>query len=241
MGTTLIKPAAGRLFTMTTQNEFYRQFAPKHVIDLRDESDRIRVLVIDEHLVTLNGLVAGLSFEKDLAVVGFATSLQRGILLAKDLHPDIILLDLNLPDATGPRTTVESFKHASKARIIIFSAEARPLFIDAVLDLGARGYLLKSEAVAQVAKAIRSVAKENKVVLSDGLSRPNCKVTKSETEILKMLARGMKYEDIAERRQSSRATVRKQCELLQLKLALRSREELIACAVNSGYGMLELD
>jgi DNA-binding NarL/FixJ family response regulator len=227
---------------MTTQNEYHRQLASKYEeIQSSLAAKRISVLIVDDHLVTLNGLVAGLSFESDIVVAGFATSFQKGLALARQLRPDIIVLDLHLPDALGPRTTVEAFHQTAGARIIIFSAEARMPFINVVLEIGARGYLLKSEGIAQVAKAIRTVAKEDKIVLSEGLIPHDTKVTKSEAEILKMLARGMKYDDIAEHRQSSPATVRKQCELLLLKLALASREQLIAWAVRNGYGMLELD
>jgi len=77
--------------------------------------------------------------------------------------------------------------------------------------------------------------------LSESIISNEVKVTKSEQEVLKMLARGMKYDEIAERRKSSPATVRKQCELLLDKLYLDSRERLIAWAVQNGYGNLELD
>jgi two-component system nitrate/nitrite response regulator NarL len=226
---------------MTGLNEFQRQCSSEQQTELCSVSERIRILLIDQHVVSLDGLVAGLSFEKDIDVVGFATSFQKGRTLAKELLPEIILLDLQISDAGGPRAAIESLQRASRARIIIFSAEARAPFISAVLDMGVRGYLLKSEGVTQIARAIRSVARENKIVRSASLCNSSNRITKSEVEILKMLARGMKYDDIAAYRRSSPGTVRKQCELLLLKLNLTSREELIACAVNSGYGMLELD
>jgi DNA-binding NarL/FixJ family response regulator len=114
-------------------------------------------------------------------------------------------------------------------------------FIQTVLSMGVAGYLLKSENVGTVADAMRQVVSGKKPVLSSELVSGETKITKSEQEVLKMLARGMKYNDIAERRQASPATVRKQCELLLLKLGLESREQLIAWAVQSGYGNLELE
>jgi DNA-binding NarL/FixJ family response regulator len=79
-------------------------------------------------------------------------------------------------------------------------------------------------------------------ILSDELGAAvGIKVTRSEEEVLKMLARGMKYDEIAEHRKSSPSTVRKQCEVLLDKLLLDSRERLIAWAVQNGYGSLELD
>src|SRR5262249_752239 len=102
-------------------------------------------------------------------------------------------------------------------------------------------YLLKSESIKQVAEAIRTSVRDKKIVLSKQLAKEQIKLTKSEQEVLKMLARGMKYDDIAERRNSSPATVRKQCEMLLDKLLLDTREQLIAWAVQNGYGALELD
>ncbi|HEY9683896.1 MAG TPA: response regulator transcription factor [Oculatellaceae cyanobacterium] len=203
--------------------------------------NRTRILIVEDHHVTLDGLHFGLSREGDLEVVGTATSSDEGLAKAAELSPDIILLDLHLPGSTGPKTTVKSFCAVPRTQVVVFSGENRMAFIQTVLGLGVAGYLLKSESVAEVAGAIREVMSGKKPVLSKELVSGETKVTKSEQEVLKMLARGMKYSDIAERRQASPATVRKQCELLLLKLGLESREQLIAWAVQSGYGNLELE
>ena len=204
-------------------------------------SERIKILIVEDHHVTLDGLHLGLSREADFEVVGTATTSDAGLKLANELGPDIVLLDLHLPGSTGPKTTVKSFCAVSGAQVVVFSGENRLAFIQTVLGLGVAGYLLKSESVALVADAIRQVIAGKKPVLSKELVSGETKVTRSEQEVLKMLARGMKYSDIAERRQASPATVRKQCELLLLKLGLDSREQLIAWAVQNGYGNLELE
>src|SRR5277367_3050455 len=76
------------------------------------DSSRIRIVVIDDHKITLDGLVAGLSFEADMSVVGFATEYSSGFPLVLKLQPDVVLLDLHLPDAPGPRTMVKRFCQA---------------------------------------------------------------------------------------------------------------------------------
>ncbi|RTL43844.1 MAG: response regulator transcription factor [Candidatus Melainabacteria bacterium] len=202
---------------------------------------RIGVLIVEDHQVTLEGLTSGLSRESDIDVLGTATTSDQGLEMAAALNPQIILLDLHLPGSTGPRTTVNSFCSVTGANVIIFSGENRMAFIQTVLSMGVAGYLLKSENVGTVADAMRQVMNGKKPVLSSELVSGETKVTRSEQEVLKMLARGMKYSEIAERRQASPATVRKQCELLLLKLGLESREQLIAWAVQSGYGNLELE
>lgn len=151
------------------------------------------------------------------------------------------MLDLHLPGSTGPKTTVKQFCSLAGTQVVVFSGENRLAFIQAILELGVAGYLLKSESIAKVAEAVRQVMTGKKPILSAELISGETKITRSEQEVLKMLARGMKYSDIAERRQASPATVRKQCELLSLKLGLESREQLIAWAVQSGYGNLELE
>jgi len=202
---------------------------------------KISVLIVEDHRVTLDGLTAGLSADKDLAVVGSASNSDEGLKLAQELKPEVILLDLHLPGSNGPRTTAKTFCELPNTKVIIFSGEGRLPFINAVLNVGVAGYLLKSESVATIAEAIRDVAQGKERILSESIISNEVKVTKSEQEVLKMLARGMKYDEIAERRNSSPATVRKQCELLLDKLYLDSRERLIAWAVQNGYGNLELD
>ncbi|HEY9714344.1 MAG TPA: response regulator transcription factor [Chroococcales cyanobacterium] len=204
-------------------------------------SQPISVLIIEDHQVTLNGLKSGLTAEPDLDVVGTATDSDAGLELARTLCPNIILLDLHLPGSTGPKTTVKAFCQVEGSEVLVFSGESRLAFIQTVLGLGVAGYLLKSESVETVSEAIRQVMSGKKPVLSAGLASGETKMTRSEQEVLKMLARGMKYQDIAEHRQASPATVRKQCELLLLKLGLDSRERLIAWASESGYGNLELE
>jgi DNA-binding NarL/FixJ family response regulator len=202
---------------------------------------KISVLIVEDHRVTLDGLMAGLSAEGDLLIAGSASNSDEGLKLAMELKPQVILLDLHLPGSNGPRTTAKIFCELSNTKVIIFSGEDRLPFINAVLNVGVAGYLLKSESVAKIAHSIREVAKGAQRVLSETIISNEVKVTKSEQEVLKMLARGMKYDEIAERRNSSPATVRKQCELLLDKLYLDSRERLIAWAVQNGYGNLELD
>ncbi|SRR5579875_155507 len=203
--------------------------------------DEITVLIVEDHQVTLDGLQMGLSREQRIKVIGSASNSDEGLELAQRLRPDIILLDLHLPGSAGPKSMVKAFCSIPGSRVIVFSGESRMAFIQIVLAMGASGYLLKSENVSTVAETIRQVMSGKKPVISDELVAGETKVTRSEQEVLKMLARGMKYQDIADQRQTSPATVRKQCELLLLKLGLASREELIAWAVQNGYGGLELE
>lgn len=199
----------------------------------------ISVLILEDHQVTLDGLRFGLAQEADIKVLAAAANSDEGLKLAQELKPQIILLDLHLPGKLGPKSMVKEFCDMPGSRVLVFSGESRLAFVQAVLALGAYGYLLKSESVSRVAEAIREIAHGKQPILSESLSSGETKLTKSEQEVLRMLARGMKYQDMAEERLTSPATVRKQCELLLLKLGLKTREELIAWAVQNGYGNLD--
>lgn len=202
---------------------------------------KIKVLVVEDHYATLEGLRSGLSREPDIAVVGTAVNSDQGIAMAGELKPDIILLDLHVPGSFGPKSMVQKFCEIPGSRVVVFSGEGRMAFIQTVLGMGVAGYLLKSESMEKVAQTIRDVKNGKSSIISDELRTGDTRLTRSEQEVLKMLARGMKYQDIADHRLTSPATVRKQCELLLLKLGLQTREELIAWAVSNGYGGLELE
>jgi DNA-binding NarL/FixJ family response regulator len=202
----------------------------------------IGVLIVEDHEATLKGLKAELSAEDDLEVVGIAACSEEGLRLAEALKPQVILLDLHLPDSPGPKSLAAAFCGLSDSKIIVFSGDSRTAILQLVLKTGVSGYLLKSESIANVAQAIRDVVSGNQPVISKGLrehERPS--VTKAEQHLLVLLARGMKYQNIAAARVTSPETVRKQVDALALKLNLKSREEIIAWAVDNGYGRLEIE
>lgn len=206
-----------------------------------DSPRPITVLLVEDHEVTLHGLHAALSKEEGIEVVGMASNSDDGLRLAKEAKPQVVLLDLHLPGSMGPRSMVKSFCDLKSMRVIIFSVENRPAYVETILELGPAGYLLKSESLSMVAQAIRKVAGGGSAkVLSQQLEPVAAKLTQTEHELLKMLARGMKYQTIAERRHTSPETIRKQCDTLMLKLRLDNREELISWAATNGYAALEL-
>ncbi len=202
---------------------------------------KIRVLVLEDHQVTLAGLCLALTCEPDIEVVGSATSSDEGYSMASSIAADVILLDLHLPGSRGPRSMVQAFCDLNDSSIVVFSSEKRKAFVDVVLKLGCSAYLLKSETATQVAQCIRRVAAGEKPILSAQLTMPKSKLTRTEHELLESFAQGLKYQEIAERRCTSLSTVRKQCDLILEKLGLSTREELISWAAHNGYGSLETE
>lgn len=201
----------------------------------------ITILIVEDHQATLDGLAIGLSREEDFQIVGTSLQSDEGLELARQLKPDVILLDLHLPGSiNSPKTMISQYLQAG-SRLVIFSAESRMAFIQAVLSLGVAAYLLKSERISRVSEVIREVMSGKGPVVSEQARGNHKKITRAEAEVLSMLAKGMKYQDIADARITSATTARKQCETLQLKLGLDTREQLIAWAVENGFGSIDSD
>lgn len=202
-------------------------------------SDPISVLIVEDHHATREGLAALLARQSDIQVVGTASNSDDGLKLAEEHQPQVILLDLHLPGSLGPKTMVKQFCDLKHSRVIVCSVEQRQAFVRVVVSLGVNGYLLKSESVDKVVDTIRQVADGKKNLFSAEVAAEQTRITRSEEEVLKLIGKGLKYQDIAEQRDTSPNTVRKQCETLLLKLGLTTREELIAWAVSNGYANLD--
>ena len=115
----------------------------------------IRVLIVDDHPIVREGVTAVLDRERDIDVVGAADTVGEGLRLAAKFHPDVILLDLKLPDADAV-DGVTSF--AGKGRgVVVFTAHDTDDDVFRAIRGGARGYLLKGSAAAEIARAIRQV------------------------------------------------------------------------------------
>src|SRR5580658_7373922 len=185
--------------------------------------DPIKILIVEDHYATLDGLVLGLSIEPGFVVVGKSSEAEEGLARVGQLRPDVVVLDLHLPGVTSPSDMLRGFLQSPATKYIIFSAESRLAYIQSVLSMGVCAYLLKSERVAKVADTIRRVMKGEDGIISQELTAECRRITPSEQEVLHMLGNGMKYHEIADARNTSVSTTRKQCEVLLLKLNLENR------------------
>lgn len=205
--------------------------------------EEIKVLIVEDHEATLKGLVAEISQTTGMRVVGAASNCNDGLRQLDEFSPDVVLLDLHLPDSEGPRSLAASFCQKSNSKIIVFSGDSRIAIRDLILKSGVSGYLLKSEPMAIIISAIRSVTTSNQQIISEELTENNTdsKLTKAEEHLLMLIARGLKYKDIAKERFTAPETVRKQIDQILLKLEMENREELIAWAVENGYGTVDVE
>jgi DNA-binding NarL/FixJ family response regulator len=202
----------------------------------KSPDDRISILLVEDHKVTLEGFKSWLSETPEFNVIGTASDSDDAVEKAFSLKPDIILLDLHLPGKLGIKETLTHLRELS-SRVVIFSAEDRPHLITLVMSLGASAYLSKTESFELISSVLKEVAEGNTGFVSKDLRKKNrFGLTAIETEILGMLAKGMKYDEMAKVRLTSPHTLRNQCDRLQSKLGLNTREALIVWAVENGFG-----
>jgi len=213
----------------------------------------LRVLIADDHTIVREGLRSLLEKEPDLVVVAEAGSGSAALQLAREHHPDVVLMDISMPDMNGIDATRMIRAEQSDARILALSMETDRRFVVEVLKAGATGYLLKDCAFAELATAVRAVARDEtylppkiiELVIKDYLQRvpdnaanDNGRLTTRERELLQFISAGKNTKEIAFALQVSVKTVENQRQSIMKKLNLYSIAELTKYAVREGLSSL---
>lgn len=209
-----------------------------------------RILLVDDHAVVRSGLKMLLENEKDVEIIGEAVSAREAIELAVNLKPNVILMDIGLPDLSGIDATREIKKHAPDSAVVALTIHEDEEYFFKMLEAGANGYVPKRAAPEELLTAIRAAATGQvylypslaKLLVRDFLSggRPSSEsqldseLTDREQEVLTYLAEGANNEEIATALVISPKTVARHRENIMRKLNLHSRSELVRYAIRKG-------
>jgi two-component system response regulator NreC len=207
--------------------------------------DIIKVLLCDDHTLFREGIKAILKDEPSIEIVGEASDGRQAVVKAGQLHPDVVLMDIAMPDLSGFDATRRILQTNSKAKVIILTMYEEEEVINRCLAAGAAGYVLKDAPRAHLIHAIDVVNKGGQYMSSRALKKvvkQYVKGTKStatgyerlsdrEREVLKLLADGLALKDIASQLVLSVKTVDAHKTNLMRKLDLHDRSELIKYAI----------
>ena len=209
----------------------------------------IRIILADDHQIVRQGLRILLEAETDMEIIAEADNGRKVLKLAQDLLPDIIIMDLSMPELNGIEATRQILSGAPDVKVIALSMHSDSLFVLNMIKAGALGYLLKDCALEELVKAIRAVV-DHKTYLSPGVSDivirdfvTGWQTTNSsafsvlsprEREILQMIAEGHCTKDIGSRLNISVKTVESTRRRIGIKLGVTSIAELTKAAIAEG-------
>lgn len=200
----------------------------------------IRILIADDHFVVRQGLTTLLINRNGMEVVGEAATGREAIDLARALQPDVIIMDMMMPDVNGPQAIAVIRQENPNAQILVLTSFGEDKQVAAALQAGALGYLLKDSSPDDLFHAIRSVYRGNLVLpqkLALNLVHPRLneptldQLTERETEVLKLVAQGQTNAEIAQTLCIGVTTVRTHVGNLLSKLGFSNRTQLALFAI----------
>ena len=214
---------------------------------------KIRVLIADDHAILREGVRALLHLTEDIEVVGEAVDGKQAVEMARQLDPDVILMDIAMPGLGGLEATIALKGGGTRSRILILSQYEDREYVRRLLKAGVSGYLLKKSAGAELANSIRAVHRGG-LVLDPEVARtameeagpaapagadPYESLTDREKQVLKLVAEGLSNKEVAEALGISVKTAMTHREHVMEKLDLHNRTELVRFAIKRGVIRVE--
>jgi NarL family two-component system response regulator LiaR len=212
----------------------------------------ICILIVDDHTVVRDGLKALISAEPGMKVIGAAGDGLEAVHLAKDLQPDVILMDLVMPRMDGVQATLEIKKVYPQARILVLTSFSEDHMVVSAIRAGAIGFLMKDTSSEELLQAIQDTYR-NKPVLGPEIARRLMEeiqgddggtggaggLTDREVEILQQMALGLTNQEIADALVLSERTVRTHVTNILAKLGLSNRTQAVLYALRAGIAHID--
>jgi len=204
----------------------------------------VKILLADDHTIVRQGLKLILAAHSDLQVIGEAANGREAVELADKLRPDIVLMDVQMPELNGIDATKKMVTANPRVRILVLSMHKEAVYVREILRAGARGYILKDAIDTELVTAIRSVATGDGYIspavagaLNDKAKDPNNPIDQlspREREVLLLIADGKTNKEIATKLNLSVYTVDSHRGKIMEKLNLHSAGELVRFAMKNG-------
>jgi DNA-binding NarL/FixJ family response regulator len=211
----------------------------------------IRVLIADDEAIVRDGLRTILDLEDDLTVVGEAADGAQAVAAARDLTPDVALIDIRMPGLDGIQATRQMLRAASPPRVLVLTTFDRNEYVYEAMRAGASGFLLKDVRRHQLADAVRTVTKGDTLLapsitrrlIEEFCTRPSpatttppelAELTPREIEVLTHIARGRSNADIAAALVVAESTVKTHVARILAKLSLNDRAQAVIAAYETG-------
>lgn len=216
----------------------------------------VRILLADDHQLMREGLTALIERQPDMEVVGTALEGREAVRLARELAPDLVLMDVAMPGMSGAEATRKITASLPAVRVLCLSMHVERRFVSAVLEAGAAGYLLKDCAQEELAEAIRQVTAGRSYLspavaatviedyathLADAMPVDSSPLSGREQEVLQLIAEGRSTREIAERLFLSPKTVGSHRERIMRKLGIDTIAGLTKYAIRHGLTGSERD
>lgn len=209
-------------------------------------SKKIRILLADDHAVVRQGFRMILGAQADMEIIGEAGNGREAVSMSEQLHPDVVVMDVAMPELNGIEATRRIMEQAPHTRILALSMHKDSVYVREILRAGARGYLLKDSIDVDLLAAVRAVGRGegylspavSDSVLSDyrkHVTDPLDLLSSREREVLQLIAEGKTNKDIANQLSLSVYTVEAHRSRLMEKLNLHSTGDLVRFAIRNGF------